>query len=195
MPISDFFINKILTKIRALNCYNEDDIDMMRYTLQAILWEIEKIIIIFLIFTLLGYQNYFLVTFIVLVSIRNIASAGGYHSKTALSCLFITFTGFFLAIIVLPHIPLNNIAIITLSIFSLYATLLAAPMRSVEKDAIQNKEKDMQKKMFAFIVTLIWFLLIFFNKTNSYAYPALWIIVLQNAQLLFEYLRRREMIK
>ena len=190
MPISDFLIRKILNQIRSLNQYNEDDIDMMRYSLQSILWEIEKVIIIFLVFFLFGYQNYFLLTLIVLMSIRVLA--GGYHSKTSLSCLLITFLGFFLAIIILPWIPLNNLAIMVLSIFSLIVTLLAAPIRSIEKDAIQSKDRDSQKKITAFIITSIWLILIFFNKTNIYAFSALWIIVLQNAQLLFEYLRRRE---
>jgi len=193
VPVSNFLIKKLLNQIRLLNRYDEDDIDMMRYSLQSILWEFEKVIIIFFVFFLFGYQNYFLLTLIVLMSVR--VFAGGYHSKTSLSCLLITFSGFFLAIIVLPRIPLGNLAIIALSIFSLFVTLLAAPIRSIEKEAIQSKDKDMQKKMTAFIITSAWLVLIFFNKANTYAYPALWILALQNAQLLFEYFRRKEGIR
>lgn len=193
MPISDFLIKRILNQIRALNRYEEDDIDMMRYSLQAILWEIEKVIIIFVIFALMGYPIHYLVTLIVLMSIR--VFAGGYHSKSSFGCLFITFSGFFLAIYVLPQIPLNNLAILVLSGLSLLVTLLAAPIRSVQKEAVQKKDKDMQKKMTAFVITTIWLILLFINKTNTYAFPALWMIVLQNAQLLFEYLRRKENVK
>lgn len=193
MPISNFFIKVILNQIRSLERYEEDDIDMMRYSLQTILWEIEKVIIIFLVFILTGHQTYFWYTLIVLMSIR--VFAGGYHSRTALSCLFISFGVFFLAIIVLPKIPLNSMFILILSVFSLLVTFGVAPIRSIQKKAIQRKKNDMSKKIIAFIITLFWLILLFINQTNKYAFPVLWIIVLQNSQLLFEYIRRKKGIR
>lgn len=193
MPVSNFFISRILNRIRLLDQYDEDDIDMMRYSLQAILWEIEKIIIIFLLFTLMGRQDYFLITLTTLISIR--VFAGGYHSQTAIRCLFITFIGFCLAIVILPLITLNNIIILMLSGFSLFVTLLAAPIRTMEKEAIINKDKDTQKKVTAFVITLIWLILLFIYNMHTYAHSILWIIVLQNSQLLFEYIKRKRNIK
>jgi len=38
-----FFIPRLLDYLRRETEYDEDDIDMMRYSLEAILWEIEKI--------------------------------------------------------------------------------------------------------------------------------------------------------
>jgi Accessory gene regulator B. len=105
VPVSNFFIRRILDRIRLLDQYDEDDIDMMRYSLQAILWEIEKLIIIFLLFSLIGRHAYFLITLMALISIRVVA--GGYHSQTPINCLLVTLFGFFLAIVVLPLINLN----------------------------------------------------------------------------------------
>ena len=190
MPLSNFLIAKILKQIRLLDLYDEDDIDMIRYSLQAILWEIEKIIILLLLFTWMGRPDYFLITLLAVISIRMIA--GGYHSQTSLNCLIITFIGFFLAIIALPLIPLNNFGLFALFGFSLLVTWLAAPIRSIEKEAIQNTEKDRQKKITATIITSIWFFGIAIYKMHPYAHPILWIIVLQNAQLLFEYIRRKK---
>jgi len=191
VPVSNFFIRRILDRIRLLNQYDEDDIDMMRYSLQAILWEIEKLIIIFVLFSLIGRHDYFLITLMALISIRVIA--GGYHSKTAIKCLLVTLFGFFLAIVVLPLINLNTLQITILTGFCLWVTFLAAPMRTIEKEAIQNKDKDGQKRIYVLIITSIWLAFVFTFKTHAYAYPVLWVIVLQNAQLLFEYLRRKKL--
>ena len=188
MPISNLIIPSILKKIRALNLYSEDDVDMMRNSLQAILWETEKMIILFIIFTLMGQYDYFLVTLAVLVSIR--VNAGGYHSGTALNCLIFTFIMFYLSIIILPQFPLNTIGIWLISVFSLFATLLAAPVKSSErKDII--KTKDSTSKILSLVITLFWLTLVYIFQDHSYTDSVLWIIFLQNVQLLFEYFRRR----
>lgn len=188
VPVSNFFISRILNRIRLLNQYDEDDIDMMRYSLQAILWEVEKVIIMFLLFALIESADYFMTTLVVLISIRSVA--GGYHSQTAFRCLLVTLMGFFLAIVVLPLIHLNTLGIVALTGFCLWVSMLAAPMRTKEKEAIHNKDKDMHKKIYVLVITSIWIAFVFI-KMHTYAFPVLWIIVLQNAQLLFEYRKRK----
>lgn len=189
MPISNFFIINILNKIRSLDTYDEDDIDMMRYSLQAILWEIEKAIYLFLLFALMGRYDYFLITLITLLSIR--VNAGGYHAQTSLGCFIYSFLMFFMSIMVLPLLPLNSIGIIAISVFSLFVTILAAPICSPEKQAIQGREKDFNKKIISFSITLIWLICVYIFKSHTYAQPVLWMIFVQNAQLLLEYIRRR----
>ena len=190
MPISNFFIVKILNTVRSLGSYNEDEIDMIRYSLQAILWELEKTVILLLLFTLMGHPDYFLITLITLLSIR--VNVGGYHAQTSLGCFIYTFLMFFMSIMVLPLISLNNIGIISISVFSLFVTILAAPICSPEKEAIQGKEKDFNKKLISLFITFIWLVLVYIFKSHTYAPPVLWMIFLQNAQLLLEYVKRRE---
>jgi len=187
MPVSNLFIKNILNRIRLLNRYEEEDIDMIRYSLEAILWEVEKIIILVLVFALMGYLDYFLFTCLVVIPIRILA--GGYHSQTAIGCLSITFIGFFLAIIVMPKLPLTSGWIIALAVFSLSVTLIAAPMYPLERAALIKTDNNGKKKVLALVITALW--LIFIYHGHPYAYPALAIIVLQNVQLLFEYLKRR----
>lgn len=188
MFISNLLIPGILQRIRSLNLYSEDDIDMMRYSLQAFLWETEKIIILLLVFALVGYQDFFLVTLAALITIR--VNAGGYHSDTPVKCLLITFFIFFLAIIVLPQIPLNNLGVLMVAGFSLLATLMAAPVVSLERRAI-IKTKTSTSKIISFVITVIWLALAIF-MFQTYSHPVLWIIFLQNVQLLMEYFRRKE---
>ena len=189
MLVSNFFIKRILNRIRLLNQYDEDDIDMIRYSLEAILWEIEKTLILLAAFALMGYLDYFLITCLVGIPIRMIA--GGYHNQTAIGCLIITFTGFFAAIIMMPRLPVSIGLICVMAFFSLMVTLVAAPIYPLERASLINKENDGKKKVLALVVTALWLSLIFIYPNHPYAYPALGIIVLQNVQLLVEYLKRR----
>ncbi len=187
MLLSDFFIARILNHIRSLQTYNETDIDRMRYSLQSLLWEIEKVIILFVLFTILGYQTDYLVALIILLTIRT--NAGGYHSQNNLSCLVTTFLFFFLSVILLPLVPLNKIGMLLISGFSLMTSLLIAPLLSLEKLNIFKKKDIITKKIMTIILTSFWLAAVFFF--HIYESIIIWIILLQNIQLLYEYIRRR----
>ena len=187
MPIANFFIRIILNRIRKETEYNEDEIDMMRFSLQAILWEIEKTIYMFLIFLALDFHWQFLACLVVIVTIR--PTAGGFHSSTVWGCFFWTLFGCILAFFVLPLIPFNEITVILVGLFSIMITFIATPVRSEQMDKIADKSKDRAKKYKATIITIAWFILIFILQ-SFYLIPfIMWIIFLQNVQLLIEYSR------
>jgi len=187
MPIANYFIVRILNRIRRETEYDEDDIDVMRYTLEAILWEVEKTIYLFLIFLALGAHWQFLAAIVAVMTIR--PTAGGFHSSTALGCFLWTLFGLSLAIFVLPLIPLENITIILVGIFSLAVTFIATPVRSKQKEEIADKSKDKQKKYRATIITIAWFILLFVSQDFFLTAVAMWVIFLQNVQLIIEYVR------
>ena len=188
MPIADFFIIRILNHIRKETEYDEDDIDMMRYSLQAILWEIEKTIYLFLLFLALGFQWHFLACLVAIMTIR--PNAGGFHSSSVWGCFFWTLLGFVLALFVLPLIPFSNITIILVSIFSILITFIATPVRSKQMERIADTSKDKNKKYKATIITIAWFVLIFTQQDFFLIESVMWIIFLQNVQLIIEYTRK-----
>lgn len=190
MPISNFFIVRILNYIRKETDRSEDDIDTIRFSLEAILWELEKIIYMFLVFLIFGLHWHFLATLIVLMSIRPFT--GGFHSSTQWGCLFWTLSGFAVAFFVLPPIiPISDITVILVGLFSVVATLIAAPVRSLQMEEIADKSKDKHKKYQAVIITIFWFVIIFVSQSYFLAVAAMWVIFLQNLQLLIEYYRRK----
>ena len=187
MPIANFFIVRILNHIRKETEYDEDDIDMMRYSLQAILWEIEKTIYLFLLFLALGFHWQFLACLVTIMTIR--PTAGGFHSSTVWGCFFWILLGFLLAFFVLPLIPFDDITVLLVGIASIITTFIATPVRSKQMDKIADKSKDKQKKYKATIITILWFSVIFFKQSFFLTQFVMWIIFLQNVQLLIEYLR------
>jgi len=189
MPIANFLIKKILKAHRDLNHYNEDEIDMMRYSLEVLLWETEKFVYMVIIFALLGYWWQFLACVVVVMTIRPMA--GGYHARTAWRCFWWTLFGFVLAILVLPLITLNSTYIVLIGVFSLVVTCIAAPLRSEQMERIANKDKDWLKKTIAAIVTVIWFVVLFVYQEHFLAASAIWIIFLQNVQLIIPWVSKK----
>jgi len=189
MPIANFFIIRILNHIRKETEYDEDDIDMMRYSLQAILWEIEKTIYLFLLFLALGFHWQFLACLVAIMTIR--PTAGGFHSSTVWGCFFWTLLGFLLAFFVLPLMPFNDITVILVGLASIITTFIATPVRSKQMDKIADKSKDKQKKYKATIITILWFIVIFFKQDFFLTPFVMWIIFLQNVQLMIEFVREK----
>jgi len=188
MPIANFFIARILKAYRELNYYDEDDVDVIRYGLEAFLWEIEKFIYMAVIFAVLGFWWQFVACAVVVMTVRPMA--GGYHATTAWRCFWITLFGFTMAIVVLPLITLNNAFIAVLGMFSITSTLIAAPTRSEQMEAIANKDKDKLKKSIAAVVTVIWFVVLFIHQAHFLAATVIWAIFLQNLQLIITWIRR-----
>ena len=189
MPIANFFIRKMLKVFRDLNHYDEDDIDVIRYGLEAFLWEIEKLVYMAVIFALLGFWWQFLACTVAVMTIRPMA--GGFHASTAWRCFWITLLGFVLAILVLPLIALNNMLIVFLGVFSLASTIIAAPLRSDQMERVVNKDKDKLKKAIAIVVTAIWFMVLFLYQGHFLVSTVIWIIVLQNFQLIIAWAGRK----
>jgi len=187
MLISNFFITKILNAIRSETDYDEDDIDMARYSLQVVLWELEKTVYLLLIFIILSHQWQFLAAMLSVMTIR--PNAGGFHSSTPWGCFWWTLLGFVLAIFALPYIPLDNITVLLVGLFSIVTTFIATPIRTLQREKIADKSKDKSKKMIATSVTILWFTALFLKQDYFLAPAVMWIIFLQNFQLLIEYLK------
>jgi len=189
MPISNFFIKRLLKAYRALNRYDEDDIDVIRYFLELYLWEIEKLIYLIVIFIALGTGLQFFVCIIAIATIRPLA--GGFHASTAMRCFYWTLLGFMLAIWILPLITINSVIIVCIGVFSVVSTIVAAPTRSKQMERIANKDKDNLYRNIATFITVIWFIILFVYQDHFLSVPLIWIIFLQNFQLIAVWLSRK----
>jgi len=190
MPISNVFIRLLLKRVHATNDYDEDTIDMFRYGLQAVLWEIEKLTYFFMIFWLLGYHIHFLMTTLVIFTIRFLA--GGLHVKSVWLCFGLTLLSYISAIFIFPHfIPLNVVSFFSVALFSIFMTFIATPVRSAKREKIEKKAYDKPKKWLATIFTLIWFIVVWMNQDHIFAHAIMWTIFLQNVQMFIGYWRKR----
>ena len=190
MPISNFFVGLLLKQARATNDYDEDTIDMFRYGLQAVLWEIEKLAYFFVIFWLLGYHTQFLMATFVIITIRFLA--GGIHVESVWLCFTLTLLSYGSTFFILSHlIPLTGVSIVIIALFSIVMTFIATPVRSAKREKIEKKAYDKPKKWLATIFTFIWFIVVWMNQEHIFAPVVMWTIFLQNVQMFIGYWRKR----
>jgi accessory gene regulator B len=182
--IIDFFMRSIA------DSFEQDDLDKVKYSLQVILWETEKIILLGLIFAYLGKFQYFLSTTLVLVSIK--AFTGGYHAKSSLTCFILSLAIFSISILLAPSFSISFeimvLLVACIFIFSLFFPALPSVQlpKSMIKASVQKK-----RKLLSTLFTLFWLLLILINHERPLSLSWLCIIYLQNGQLCIEYIRRK----
>ena len=130
------FITECLRKNN--NSLTEKDFLKIQYSLQVILGDLIKSIIIFLIFLFLKQLPLFFLIFIILNSTRPLM--GGIHCKTFNSCLIFSISYFIVIMLFSTLSPkLNTCFYIIFFIISFIITLAYAPCRN-EKRPIKNKK-------------------------------------------------------
>lgn len=135
---------------------NKKDVLKIQYTLEAILSDLTKFMIIFLIFLLLNEIPLFLLSFIILNSTRPLS--GGIHCKTYYGCLICSIL-YFIIILLFTKLSsnLNTNFYIVFFIISLIITLIFAPCPN-EKRPIKNK---VTLKTLSLISLTFWIILFF----------------------------------
>lgn len=138
----------------------ETDLLKIQYSLQVILGDIIKFIIIFLIFLNLNQLHLFLWSFAILISIRPLA--GGVHSKTFIGCLIVS-TIYFMFVTQFSEFAqkLNIYFYVIFFIISFIMTLMCAPCPNTKRP-IENKNI---LKILSLVSITFWTIL-FFKLSN-----------------------------
>ncbi len=146
---------------------DDERAEVINYGLQNIVGEIPKILLLFIIATVLGMLKEVLFMFIVLTPYRG--ASGGFHLKTHLGCILGT-TAFYCGIVFLSqHIVLENITkyilIGIIWIFGMIMIKLYAPA-DTENVPILSKKDRKKKKTIAYITFSIGLIVAFFIQNN-----------------------------
>lgn len=157
----------------------ENDTLKIQYTLEVILGDLTKFIILFLIFLILNEIPLFLLSFVILISIKLLG--GGIHCKTFYSCLIFTILYFIVILLfskLSPKLNINFFIIFFMVSFSI--TFACAPCHN-EKRPIKNKAT---LKIFSLISLTFWSIL-FFRLSNVKVCNCIFVsIFLQILQLI-----------
>lgn len=174
-----------------LTCYIEnnsdiksnDDLEKINYSIQAILNETFKIIVLTILFSSLGKINYFLFSIIILFSIR--IFSGGRHADTTLKCLLWSTLFFLITSLAAPMMPRLNIFIYyTMSLLSIIIVYLSSPYPN-SKRPIKNKKRRWHLRFIStFFITFWVIILLFFINNTAYLNCGFITILLQILQLV-----------
>ncbi len=161
---------------------NSDDLKSINYSLQAILSETLKIVILIILFLVLGKINYFLFSMTILFSIR--IFSGGYHSNTALKCLLLSSLFFLITSLIGPLIPkLNILVYYVIALFSIIVTFIRSPYPNKNR-SIKIEKRRWNYKLISTFFMISWItILLFFINNSTYLNCGFLTILLQILQL------------
>lgn len=121
------FIYKFVDDLGEYNNYSNEQIEQIKYTLKAIIFEVIKLSFTIIVFSILGYfKESFAI--ILLMSITK-PFIGGYHEDTQVKCFIATLILVFFIIFLSQHSRLNLISIIILNLLSIFSIYNRAPVR------------------------------------------------------------------
>jgi accessory gene regulator B len=159
------------------------ELEQIQYAIITILNEVFKILILFVLFSVIGNLNYLLFSMIILLSIR--LFSGGLHAKTLLGCLMWSTLFFTLSSIVAPLLPKLNLSIYyILSLLNLGVIIVQAPYPN-PKRPIKKKKRKQYLKILAITFSIFWTYILLFKINNStYLNCGIATILLQSSQLI-----------
>jgi len=168
--------------------YTDYDIELLKYYIKSILYDISKLIPLCIFFFVCGYFTECIVAVVMLFLVRS--STGGLHFKHYFSCFMFTCVFLILSIIVLPMLPITD-SIMLISLFiCMLITNYTGPIVSCYRETPSGLLIRKCKKNTSIII-FIFGLLIFIMPQNKHITIGFWVIILQTSQLLFAYIKTK----
>lgn len=161
--------------------FNEVEGAKLRYSLEVILGELSKSLLLFLFFSLFKAQWDALFCMVTLSALRSYT--GGLHFKTYSTCLLVT--GFFIGVVIgFQHfIPISHNLFTISFIFTFLVISFFAPITSKNRPNY-SKKKRMKFKITALLVLTSYFVLFVVTKESTIFSLAIWVAILQSIQLI-----------
>ena len=162
---------------------SSEDLEKINYSLQAILNETFKIIVLTMLFLLLGKINYLFFSMIILFSIR--IFSGGYHANTTMKCLLWTTLFFLITSLLGPILPkLDIFTYYAVSLLCIIIVYFKAPCQN-SKRPIKNKKRRWYFKISSTFFVIFWItILLFFTNDMRYLNCGFLTLLLQILQLV-----------
>ncbi|WP_374212468.1 accessory gene regulator ArgB-like protein [Tissierella sp. MB52-C2] len=163
--------------------FNFDELDSikLKYSLEFIIGEISKFTILFFLFWISGKSTDFIYCSSVLLVIR--LFTGGLHFRTYAKCLIFSGIFFYIIILLKYNINLNFRIAFILFIFSLFTTIIFAPICGESRPDYPHKKRQ-KFRLIGVVSILIYFGMYFFIHKSPYFINSVWVIALQSIQLL-----------
>ena len=119
-------ICKFVDNLGKSNNYNEQQIEQIKYTLKVMLFEIIKLSLTIIIFSIFGY--FYESLFVIFLMSITKPFIGGYHEDTQVKCFIATVILVFFIIFLAEHSRLNLISCIMINLLSIFSVYNKAPV-------------------------------------------------------------------
>lgn len=160
---------------------SEIDEKKLKYSVEIILTDLSKFILLLMFFSLIGKSTFFILTFPFLSLLRMLT--GGLHFKTYFGCLGFSFAFFLAVLICSMYVNLGDIYVALVFIFSLLIISIVAPVPSKERPKHSNK-KAIRFKALALLLIISGTLLFYIRHKDPLLISYIWVMLFQSIQLL-----------
>lgn len=165
--------------------YTSYEIQIIQYTMKALLYETSKFILMGIFFYMTGFFIEYLFAVLSLIILRT--STGGLHFKSYISCFLFTLTFFIISVIYLPTIHIPVLAMFMILFVCMLITHYIGPVTSCYRKTptgilIKNSKRNASLYIFCYC------LLLFIIPSNQYMTIGFWVIILQTIQLMVAFI-------
>lgn len=158
--------------------FSDYQIAQLEYLGKTFLSEFSKLLIMGFFFR--KQLSVYLFAVVVMVLLRT--ATGGIHCRKYISCFLVTFSYLFLALTVLPVIPINKVFQLILLFLCMLCNYYIGPVTSQVHAALRNQLVK-RVKIQAFLVIFFYLTLTYIIPENPYISAGFWIIILHTLQL------------
>ena len=156
--IKNFVINNSMNMVQGLNKYNKEQLEEIKYGLEAIYLLITKFIVICLLSVILGLWKETLLLLLFFNLLR--VTAFGIHASKSIYCWISSIISFLVIpyvskILIIPNIVFIVISLICTILFSLYA-----PADTVKRPLINAKKRKIYK-IITVLISIVYTISIF----------------------------------
>ena len=174
--IKNFVISNSMNLINGLNKYNNEQLEEIKYGLEAIYLLITKFIVIFTLSIILNLWKETLLFLIFFNFLR--ATAFGIHASKSIYCWISSIISFLLIPFVCKNYVLPNCFFIVISLSCILLFSLYAPADTVKRPLINAKKRKIYK-IITIITSLIYTILIFTIKNTIVKNLIIFAMILQ----------------
>lgn len=172
--------------------YTDYEIKLIHYSMITFISEISKLLILGCFFSFISKLSYYVWAIFIFLFLRRYS--GGYHCKTYISCLLLSFIYMYSAIILLPNIPMNRIAYLFIFFISILLINAFSPMPSIYHQKL-NQYQVSKYRLYMNIFLIIYMILVLKFPKNHFFIIAFWEIIMHTLQLSIAFFKRKRCFK
>ena len=160
---------------------SEFDKERIRYSMNMLLNEAEKIVVLVLQFGVVGQLDMFVLSFMVLMSLR--AFVGGMHFTKRWQCFLFTLLFFVVVIVSSKIVLINQVTRLLIGGLALINIVFCAPLPSRHRILVLERGRDILRKR-AVITMFIW-IVVSVMLSEKLSNVIVWTITMQQFEILY----------
>lgn len=172
--------------------YTDYEIKLIRYSMITLFSEISKLLILGCYFFFISKLSYYIWAIFIFLFLRRYS--GGYHCKTYISCLLLSFLYMYSTIVLLPNITINRMAYLFIFFISFLLINTFSPMPSIYHQRL-NRQQIHAYRLNINVFLIICMILVLKFPKNHFFIIAFWEIIIHTLQLSIEFFKRKRCIK